>query len=44
MTMLAKSVRILLIVLTLFLALTVFGGAYRLLSPPVEMLKGIFKD
>src|SRR5512143_387803 len=49
MKLLTKSIRILLIVLTIFLAFTAFGGGIQLLIgfyvPPVEMLKGsIFKD
>lgn len=48
MTLLTKSIRVLLIVLNLFLALTAFGGGIQLLVgfyvPPVEMLNGVFKD
>jgi hypothetical protein len=49
MILLTKSTRILLVVLTSFLALTAFGGGVQLLVgfyiPPAEMLNGsIFKD
>lgn len=49
MTLLAKSIRALLIVLMFFLALAAFEGGVQLLvgfyTPPVEMLSGsIFKD
>jgi len=49
MTLLAKSIRVLLIVLMFFLALAAFEGGIQLLvgfyTPPVEMLSGsIFKD
>lgn len=48
MTLLTKSIRILLIVLTIFLALAAFEGGIQLLigfyTPPVEMLNGVFKD
>jgi hypothetical protein len=48
MKLATKSIRILLIVLNFFLALTAFGGGIQLLVgfyvPPVEMLNGIFKD
>lgn len=49
MNLLTKSIRVLLIVLTLFLSLAAFEGGVQLLigfyTPPVEMLNGsIFKD
>jgi len=48
MKLATKSIRVLLIVLNIFLALTAFGGGIQLLVgfyvPPVEMLNGIFKD
>lgn len=49
MPLLAKSIRVLLIVLMFFLALAAFEGGVQLLvgfyTPPVEMLSGsIFKD
>ena len=48
MALLTKSIRIILIVLTFFLALTAVGGGIQLLTgvfvPPVEMLNGIFND
>ena len=49
MNLLTKSIRVLLIVLTLFLSLAAFEGGIQLLigfyTPPVEMLNGsIFKD
>ncbi len=48
MTLLTKSIRILLIILTMLLALAAFEGGIQLLvgfyTPPVEMLNGIFKD
>ena len=48
MKLVTKSIRVLLIVLNIFLALTAFGGGIQLLVgfyvPPVEMLNGIFKD
>jgi hypothetical protein len=49
MALLTKSIRILLIVLTIFLALAAFEGGIQLLvgfyAPPVEMLNGSpFKD
>lgn len=49
MKLATKSIRVLLIVLNIFLALTAFGGGIQLLvgfyTPPVEMLKGsLFKD
>ncbi len=49
MSLITKSIRMLLIVLNIFLALTAIGGGIQLLAgiyvPPVEMLNGsIFKD
>ena len=49
MKLLTKSIRVLLIILTLFLALAAFEGGIQLLvglyTPPIEMLNGsIFKD
>jgi hypothetical protein len=48
MKLATKSIRVLLIVLNIFLALTAFGGGIQLLVgfyvPPVERLNGIFKD
>ena len=48
MTLLTKSIRVLLIVLSILLALAAFEGGIQLLvgfyTPPVEMLNGIFKD
>ena len=48
MTLLTKSIRILLIALSILLALAAFEGGIQLLvgfyTPPVEMLNGIFKD
>jgi hypothetical protein len=49
MKLATKFIRVLLIVLNIFLALTAFGGGIQLLigfyTPPVEMLNGsLFKD
>ena len=48
MALLTKSIRILLIVLSILLALAAFEGGIQLIvgfyTPPVEMLNGIFKD
>ena len=48
MTLLTKTLRILLIVLTFLLALAALEGGIQLLIgfyiPPVEMLNGVFKD